>query len=267
MRPKVIVIAGLILVAACSAALAGQTHGRVQSRQKPVRGARVTLDQDTATTDSTGGFALARAVVGRLRVTALGYSPFDSVLSASAGDTLVITLRAIQALPSVEVKAGLSKPARYASTSRYDTFYERRASGTGKFFTREDIDRSDRPLIIDLLKDIPGVRVNQPRRDSPVSLRFARCTAAMGGLPPAFSSGGGSVESANRLVAVFVDGAQLSTEYGVAFLDALKSFEVEAMEVYQGVSQLPGEARGNACAAIYIWTRFMPVADTGRRTL
>ena len=30
------------------------------------------------------------------------------------------------------------------------------------------------------------------------------------------------------------------------------------MEVYRGASQLPIEAIGDACAAIFVWTRYTP---------
>jgi hypothetical protein len=52
---------------------------------------------------------------------------------------------------------------------------------------------------------------------------------------------------------IFVDG--FLARDGAARLDAIKPQEVEAIEVYQGAAQLPAEARGNGCAAIFIWLR------------
>jgi hypothetical protein len=40
------------------------------------------------------------------------------------------------------------------------------------------------------------------------------------------------------------------------FLANLKSNEIETMEVYRGPSQLPMEAVGDACAAVFITTRY-----------
>jgi len=54
---------------------------------------------------------------------------------------------------------------------------------------------------------------------------------------------------------VFVDGQSLGAG-GTEFLTDLKTSEIETMEVYRGPSQLPMEAVGNACAAVFITTRY-----------
>lgn len=255
------VVLAFLGLAALQEAAAQTTRGTVigADRRRIVGAQVMQAGRTLATTDSAGRFAIDAGVSGMLSIRALGYAPLDTNLAPRmAGDSaFVVIMRPVQSLPTVEVLAN-GKPARYASTGRFDEFYERRSKGFGKFFTREDIDAGHKALIIDLLREIPGVRVIQPRRDVPLSLRFARCTAAKGGLPPVFSAGAAHADQANDLVAVHVDGHQLSSRDAVDFLDGMKAVEVEAMEVYQGPSQLPAEARGNACAAIYIWTRFLP---------
>lgn len=57
-------------------------------------------------------------------------------------------------------------------------------------------------------------------------------------------------------VQVFIDGVRV-TEPFVA-LGSLTTNDIEAMEVYRGVSELPMEAAGDGCAAIFIWTRYTP---------
>jgi hypothetical protein len=58
---------------------------------------------------------------------------------------------------------------------------------------------------------------------------------------------------------VFVNGLEVGSgniETAMEVLDDLTTLDVEAMEVYRGPSQLPQEAMGNACAAVFIWTRY-----------
>jgi hypothetical protein len=191
-------------------------------------------------------------------VRAIGYTPLDSLLSAGHLTTIDLVLRETRLLQTVEVRSTLSKPARYASTSRFDDFYERRARERGRFFTREDIERGNKTLMVDLLTEVPGVRVNKPRPGIPLNLRFARCSGTR--LTSTFSSGTPQADLSPGLIAVYVDGRQLDSKYGVDFLDGLPTSAVEAIEVYAGPSQLPIEAMGNACAAIYVWTRFLPRA-------
>jgi hypothetical protein len=240
----------------------------VSAGLKPVQNAQIRVnDTATAVTDSAGTATIVVRSPWRVLARALGYSPLDTVLgrdSRKVDGRILLVMQRTQNLPTMEVRSAAAKPARYATTSRFDEFYERRARGNGRFFTREDIDDANKPLIVDLLRGIPGVRVIQARRDVPLSLRFARCTAAKGGLPPALGGANAHADMANDLVAVFVDGNRLNPMSAVEFIDGMKSMEVEAMEVYQGVSQLPMEARGNACAAIFIWTRFLPQAS-GRK--
>jgi hypothetical protein len=46
-------------------------------------------------------------------------------------------------------------------------------------------------------------------------------------------------------------------------LSELKTSEIETIEVYRGVSQLPVEAMGDACAAVFITTRYSPGSVLG----
>jgi len=46
-------------------------------------------------------------------------------------------------------------------------------------------------------------------------------------------------------------------------LGNLSTNEIETVEVYRGASQLPLEAMGDACAAMFITTRFSPGSGIG----
>lgn len=219
--------------------------GRVLSdRQQPIRSATVTSARGgrSSVTDSLGRFVLRGlgAGVDVIGARAIGFAPRDSALTLTADETRVIVfvLRASAVpLEAVEVRSKFAKPARYAGTGRFDDFYQRRARGVGTFFTREDIEQSGLDQIFELLRTIPGVRVDRRNLERPVTL--ARCSA--------------SGES-NQRVALFVDGMRIG-EPGT-FLMQLKAADVEAFEVYRGPAQLPQEAMGDACGAIYIHMRY-----------
>ena len=143
-------------------------------------------------------------------------------------------------LPAVSVEAEAMKPARYNATTKFDEFYRRKARGVGTFFTREDLERTARTEAAYLLQGIGGVRLIPPRMSQPPILRFNRCPS-------------------NR-VAVFINGLETGQgAYGTSPAQSLFEThvnDIEAMEVYTSPSQLPQEAMGNSCAAIFIWTRY-----------
>lgn len=139
-------------------------------------------------------------------------------------------------LPAVSVEAEAFKPARYNPTTKFDEFYRRRARGEGRFFTREDIEGSARTEAAYMLQGIGGVRIIPPRGPQQPIIRFNRCPS-------------------NR-VAVYINGLQTGGLTPAQSLFEMHTNDIEAMEVYTSPSQLPQEAMGNSCAAIFIWTRY-----------
>lgn len=231
---------------------------RVQASDgRPIQNASVSSSNDAriSRTDSLGEVRLpAHESTSRVRVRAVGYAPVDTTLGGLSGDTVMLALRAVGVqLDSIVVTAhGVSKPLRYANTTKFDTFYERRATSIGgKFFTREDIEQSRSSSMYDLIKKVPGTKIERDQTGGAV-VRFERCVGNANPLT------GRATESASdgtsKVVQVYVDG--LKTGEPFLTLQNLKPENVEAVEVYQGVAQLPVDARGNGCAAIYIWTRY-----------
>ena len=227
--------------------------GRVLSNDgMPIRGAAVTSDSapGVTLTDSAGVFRVSLPTGRRiLHVRALGFAPLDTVLDVAGGlRSVEIRMRRVAVLlDSVRiVESGTLKPARYANTMKFDDFYERKHSAIGgTFLTREDLERAGRADLPDLIRRIPGVRVEKNRLGN-TTLRFERCVA------PGFVTRGEEQRSA--VVQVFVNGVKVQDAF--ATIDAMKTDDVEAIEVYQGVSQLPSVARGDGCAAIFLWTRY-----------
>lgn len=225
-----------------------------------IRSAEIRANGAPATirSDSAGRFALEGLPAGQVRVQAraLGFAPFDTSFTARAGEalTVVLQLNAVaQQLAPVVTEAVLpyGKPLRYQHTGRFDAFYERRAKKPGTFFTREEIESSGRNTVLDLMSSVPGVRVNFRPGDGLMYLRFARCE-------------GNSIWNQKRppeerqlWFALFINGQRMTGgAIGMETLAQLKTDEVETVEVYRGTSELPLEAMGNACAAVFVTTRY-----------
>ena len=267
----------LVLALGWTPALAAQApgakpavRGLVVSEQGPVSGAAIRLrSADSAhtlgaVTSERGSFEIATVPAGSwtLQVRRVGYSEHAQtiVVVESRPVDLRITLQRIaQPLDTVAVVRRAEVPERYGPISRMDEFYRRRARERGRFYTREDIEASGRSSLIDLLRTVPGARVRtQPGNLAEVS--FARCSG-----PVRLSQSGrlsavaaGATGGRTPFVALYVDGVLIDTVSVRQTLAELHLSDIEAIEVYRGVSELPLEAMGNACAAIFVWMRFGP---------
>jgi hypothetical protein len=259
-----------VLAAQTPAAKGPALRGVIVSAAGPVSGAAVRLrSADSAYTlgavsSETGNFEIATVPAGSwtLLVRRIGYSEHTQTIVLGEGGSveLRITLQAIaHPLDTVAVVRAAQVPERYGPISRMDEFYRRRARGRGRFYTREDLEESGRSSLTDLLRVVPGARV----RTQPGNLAdvwFTRCSTpvrlSQSGRLSAVASGttGGRVP----YVALYVDGVPVDTASLRQTLAELRLADIEAVEVYRGVSELPLEAMGNACAAIFVWMRFGP---------
>lgn len=205
--------------------------------------------------DDLGRFEFRDVAEGSwtLVVRRIGYSEYAEPLVVRARESRVVrvTLKSTpRTLDTIAVVGKGAVPARYGPSSRMDEFYRRRARGRGRFFTREDIEDSGRSKLTDLLRVVPGARVRTSLGNL-AEVGFARCSGPAR-LTPAAATGG------IPLVALYVNGARVDTASLRQTLSELELGEIEAIEVYRGVSELPMEAVGNACSAIFVWTRFGP---------
>jgi hypothetical protein len=177
---------------------------------------------------------------------------------------------AVPVLPTLEVKGRASRPAKYATTDKYDDFFRRQRSGFGTFITREQIEKMNAFHTYEIIRNVPGVRINGFSAD-PVTTRisFSRC------------SGGRSN------VVVFIDGERLIPQVPIdvqagrgvtaarrgqggplaEMLSRISAPQIEMIEVYRSTAEIPGELNEDACAVVFIWTRWTPTRsaqDTAR---
>lgn len=205
----------------------------VDSLARPVAQANVRTSPPAhlAVTDSAGRFSFTlepRARVS-LIISLLGFQA-ETVHVAFAGravvDSVIAIRRRVVVLPTVLVETDV--PERYRGISRYEDFYERRRMAIGgKFFDRDQLDQLGSTAWA--LNSVPGVRATE--FNGRVSAQFSRCPSGK--------------------VAVIIDGIYLPT-LGIG---DIRSNEVETLEVYTGVAQIPAVARGDACAAVIVTTR------------
>lgn len=226
-------------------------------------------------TDRTGLFEFTGRAPGLyvLSVRALGYTRrlINAETTSEAGWTGRIALSlVVQELPELEARVNAWKPAEYAGTSRYDGYFMRRRLGFGTFFDRDDLDRISAIHLTQVLQHAPGWRVawNPPGSPTPTTLRITRCATDN---PPD--------------VAVYVNGirqiistSESSVGYGIVLgerpeterqrynterlqrfadvLDGINPRDLEMVELYHGVAQIPAEFDRDVCAVVAVWTRY-----------
>jgi carboxypeptidase family protein/TonB-dependent receptor-like protein len=196
-----------------------------------------------ARTDSAGAFLLAApAGNGELRVRRLGYHPSALPVEIIAGETQ--TLAIVLVVHPILVDSVLVGVA--AISPRMFDFEQRRVRGVGSFITRKDIEKRRPHVMSEMLRTVPGVRLdrsNTGRNSIDMMRNFDRRSRSI--CP----------------VQLFVDGHPYRG-YGFG-LDNFAPDEVEALEVYRSVSELPPEYNyGSAsCGVVAVWTRDPPARE------
>lgn len=206
----------------------------------PLSGAQVRFSAPlrnvaAATSDEAGVFAFAKLPAGPVWVVGrrIGYRP-DSVLitiPASGEARPALTLRRLpQSLAAVQVNG------RRDMTGAMAGFYHRQQTGAGgRFFTLAEIDRRNASNMTDLLRGLPGIRIESRGMMNYVRVRNSRCAPL-----------------------VWLDGQALYA--GEVDLDAFDPRSFEGIEVYSGPATVPVEFMGNqrmssACGTIVLWSR------------
>jgi hypothetical protein len=210
----------------------------VDSTGQGLSGAEITLlhsERIHSITGDSGAFRITGLQPGTLvfNVRRIGFeaATFTAVLHPGKTHraTFPMTATAL-ALPVVAVSDTMTH------THWLDQFDRRRSSARGTFITRADIERRGARTGTDVVRSVPGIRL--------VSLR--------GGLGNQVVMTRGS-GARNCIPTMFVHGMPYS-----GMLDDFVADDIEALEVYVGVSEIPTELDKNGrgiCGAIVVWTR------------
>lgn len=243
--------AACLLVALIVPGIAGsQEYGEVRGVVRDslgggILGALVSLEGSgqRVSTESDGAFRFPRIPAGEVtvHVRRLGYRPASARTNIRSGvnTPLEVNLSPVAArMPVIEVRG-----KRQVYDSRLAGFNARKEKQVGHFITRERLDGMPSARFVDVLRQVPGVRMRVLRGGvATVTLRGARCSPL-----------------------VFLDGFPATA--GVLDLDMIDLASVEGIEVYSGVATVPPEftsVRGlESCGVIGIWSR--PFRNRQRR--
>jgi carboxypeptidase family protein/TonB-dependent receptor-like protein len=186
-------------------------------------------------TDAAGRLVLDSLPAGDYVVVArlLGFLPDSQRTRLTAGDTTAIGFQLRTAAYVLDTALVESAALR----DKMVDFERRRASGRGTFITRDDIDRRNPIALADILRTVRGLTVRNA--GGRTEIRFVRANARTDGpdCPPE----------------MWVDGART---FG-ATVDEFNPGEVEGIELYRGLGQIPAQylSRTSACGLVIIWTR------------
>jgi hypothetical protein len=205
--------------------------------EAPLRGATLRIDGlgMRGITDQNGFVRVTGLPPGprRIEVQYLGYAPLDEIVVFDSDRTSAITVKLWpQPIQLAEVRV---RARRSILVDR--GFFDRRRSGHGTFFTRDEISAMQPRYLSDLLRTVTGVHVGAP---------------SFGGRPPARSRGPTS-SSRDCPIQFFLDGT-LTHAFNI---DEVMPGDVEGLEIYRGAATVPSLFnRGTAnCGVIVIWTR------------
>ncbi|MSR06044.1 MAG: hypothetical protein EXR93_03095 [Gemmatimonadetes bacterium] len=199
---------------------------------KPVERATVYLVSGPRTeTDGRGRFQLI-AAGGVLVLRRIGYAPravrLGPFLGASVDLRLTMTPIAV-ALDSMNVRADMVR-----INPRLADFYDRRRTGAGTYFTRDDIWKRNPVHLTDLVGRVPGISCG------PAGCNSSRRAGLTAGCP----------------MQVVIDGIRADLS-----LDEIPPAWVAGIEVYRGIATTPMQyggtgrgGRGPQCGTIVIWT-------------
>ena len=202
----------------------------------PISGAEVRVAPSVAAESDQGGVAsFARVSPGDawLRIRRIGYRPDSLHVTISAGqvlDTSIVLHRVAVDLAPVTIVGRRDVQGPLAG------FYQRMAGGSGRYFNRADIARRAPLRMTELLREVPGVRLESTRSfQNNVRIRGSRCGPA-----------------------VWLDGQVLSG--GEVDLDSFDLQSFDGIEIYSGAATIPVEFQRNMraysnCGAILLWSR------------
>lgn len=217
-----------------------------------------------AQADSSGVFTLAIAQAGTYQIAAI-HEGYQSILSApvpfAAGDRLTVKIpiamggnpvhhigvtEHVTALASREAAPLETREAEHEARAA-----RRQSAGLGIVYDHEKLLSMNVHTVGDVLAMTPGVAVDDPTgsMSSAVRMRQSDLNFSVG------SSGAGQVCH----VGWYLDGQRYDRPGDPSGVDALTSMplkEVDEIEVYRGISEVPGEyaAADLRCGVVAIWT-------------
>ncbi|MCC6245344.1 MAG: TonB-dependent receptor plug domain-containing protein [Gemmatimonadaceae bacterium] len=198
-------------------------------------GAQLRLGASTSAESDAGGVATMVRVApgeGWMRVRRIGYRPESLYVRTAAGvlvDTNIVLTRVVVDLTPITVLGRRDVKGPMAG------FYRRQATGSGRFITAADIEKRSPNNLTDLLRSIPGFRIETRGFRNNVRIRGSRCAPL-----------------------IWLDGQGLFA--GDVDLDSFDPMSFDGIEVYSGGASVPVEfqwnqAASSSCGTLVLWSR------------
>jgi len=233
-----VLVRGTVLPAqVATPVLTGMVKGSVVTEGRtPLVGAQIRFGNaaDAAESDDAGQFTATRVNAGSLwlRVRRIGYRPESLLVTVVAGQSIEPTVVMKQIAQSI---AAVQVIGRRDLTGPMAGFYKRLQAGGGRFFTQADVVKRQPAKMTDLLRSVPGIRIESRGFDNKVRIRGNRCSPL-----------------------IWLDGQGLFA--GEFDLDSVDPYTFEGIEVYSGPASVPIEFQGNqrvssSCGTIILWSR------------
>ena len=245
--------AGILAFTLLSARLDSQQSGTLRgivatSEKNPLPHARISVVGTAlvATADTDGTFRIVALPLGSqsVEVKLIGYATTLIPIQVEAGTDALLQV-ALTAIP-VELKT-VKVTAEPSVLPEMRRFAERRARGSGTFFTRAEIDRMEARLFTDILRRVPGMQIET--LDGVFGPTYSVQTSRNLG-----TNGGHSCQ-----MQFYVNGVPFTSVGELAINHFVSPGEVAAVEVYSGASQTPPEYSSSMynarCGVVLIWTR------------
>lgn len=218
--------------------LTGVVKGTVMTDARmPLTGAQIRFGNaaDVAESDDAGQFTATRVNAGTmwLRVRRIGYRPESLLVTVVPGQSIAPTVVMRQIAQSI---AAVKVIGRRDLIGPMAGFYKRlQMGGGGRFFTQADIAKRQPARMTDLLRSVPGIRIESRGFDNKVRIRGSRCSPL-----------------------VWLDGQGLFA--GEFDLDSVDPATFEGIEIYSGPATVPLEFQGNqrvssSCGTVVLWSR------------
>jgi hypothetical protein len=179
-----------------------------------------------------------------LEVSLLGYESVSRSVQVLAGRTVTVQIALqLEPIPLDAIEGSVAS----LRTPEMRGFYDRRERGRGHFFTIDDIERMQPRLLTDILRRVPGMRVEP--LSGPAGATDVVRTQRTAGI------------TGNRHCPVlyYVNGMPFPLAADMGINTYIRPADVAGVEVYSGASQLPPQfhlSQGNArCGLVVIWTR------------
>lgn len=201
-------------------------------------------DRISVVTDSVGEFRVPVPIPGTyaLRVRHVAYAPFvaKGIVVAMAEDVEVELHLSVGAIPLEPLVVTGRKHADMGKLEEfYDRLEHRRRTGFGRFVTRADIEKHPSAVTTDLLRSVPGVRIQPVGRMGTHNMLLVR-GGAVGYCAPS----------------VFLDGVLANQTSYSTVDDYILPGMLEGVEVYPSATTAPVEyQRPNNCGVVLFWTR------------